>query len=284
MAIGACVEGFFDLMDASVTKLVDRVMGNNNIVYSSNGPTAREAAAMCEDVYNTANVAYKEGKTPDMGLNGWHLDKTMADQLGLKLTDPNSGFNSALYSRVVFNSQTNRTETQYCYVLAGTDPLSGTDWIEDGNQALGKSAPQYTQALENAKKIQKNGILSGHDFTVTGHSLGGGLASAISLKLNVHGITFNAAGLHNETKNDWGIHHDKRANIDAYVVESEIVHSVQGKFGLVAEGRMHVLPGGYLPRAPDSLPCADIPNKLIDRINFGIQLYNHTIGAVRKKL
>jgi hypothetical protein len=29
MAIGACVEGFFDLMDASVTKLVDRVMGTN---------------------------------------------------------------------------------------------------------------------------------------------------------------------------------------------------------------------------------------------------------------
>jgi hypothetical protein len=43
MAIGACVEGFFDLMDASVTKLVDRVMGGRTLTARGAGSKTRES-------------------------------------------------------------------------------------------------------------------------------------------------------------------------------------------------------------------------------------------------
>jgi hypothetical protein len=246
---------------------------------TSNGPTAREAAAMCEDVYNTANGEYKDDNTPDMGLNGWHLDKAIADELGMTLTDPKTDFNSAIYSRQVFNSQTNSLERQHCYVLAGTDFTSRKDWSDDGEEALGYVAEQYTQAIEQAKKLKNGGMLDGRDFTVAGHSLGGGMASLLSLYLNVHGITFNAAGLHRNTKTSNNIPLDKIANVDAYVINGEIVHTLQRLVGLSAEGNMTVLPFQYISQTQPEWHPVNVAIELTKDYYRGL---NHTIGQMRK--
>ena len=59
---------------------------------------------------------------------------------------------------------------------------------------------------------------------ITGHSLGGGLASLASLSSNIQAATFNAAGLHNIAQTNYGVNIFNAPNlINAYIVEGEIL-------------------------------------------------------------
>jgi acetyl esterase/lipase len=64
-------------------------------------------------------------------------------------------------------------------------------------QNFGFESEQYQSALRVATTVHKRVGDSGLIFT--GHSLGGGLASAASLQTGRQGFTFNAAGLHRNT-------------------------------------------------------------------------------------
>lgn len=57
-------------------------------------------------------------------------------------------------------------------------------------------------------------------------------------------ITFNAAGLHPNTKATNNL--SMQAKIDAYVVRGEIVDLSQSALGLTAEGTRHELKAGYM--------------------------------------
>ena len=86
----------------------------------------------------------------------------------------------------------------------GTEPLSAVDWVEDIEQAFGQSE-QYEQAVDLAKELQasvnqynQDNGLQGEDaieLSFTGHSLGGGLATAAALATGEDAIVFDAAGL-----------------------------------------------------------------------------------------
>lgn len=60
-------------------------------------------------------------------------------------------------------------------------------------QALGMDIKQYNQAIDLVTKLSK--ALGAENLVITGHSLGGGLASASSLATGIKAETFNAAGL-----------------------------------------------------------------------------------------
>ena len=86
----------------------------------------------------------------------------------------------------------------------GTEPLSAVDWAEDIEQAFGQSE-QYEQAVDLAKELQAsvnqynqdNGLQgeAAIELSFTGHSLGGGLATAAALATGEEAIVFDAAGL-----------------------------------------------------------------------------------------
>lgn len=90
----------------------------------------------------------------------------------------------------------------------GTEPLSAVDWVEDVEQAFGQSE-QYQQATDLARSLQSqlddyNNAqgLTGEDaieLSFTGHSLGGGLATAAALATGNEAIVFDAAGLSQPT-------------------------------------------------------------------------------------
>ena len=82
------------------------------------------------------------------------------------------------------------------------------DWLSNIMQGLGRPSPQYQQALDFGKKVIASKILPSADkrVEVTGHSLGGGLAAAVTCyfdkkypDIRLHGTTFNAAGVHANT-------------------------------------------------------------------------------------
>ncbi len=98
------------------------------------------------------------------------------------------GFKSGLYLDYLSG--------KYILAFAGTDDAH--DIMVDIQQGLGKFTDQYATALEIGRYLPTNGNLAERTL-ITGHSLGGGLASIASIGSGYHADTFNAAGLTEET-------------------------------------------------------------------------------------
>lgn len=80
----------------------------------------------------------------------------------------------------------------------GTEPLSVEDWVGNIKQAFGK-AQQYKKAVNLAKSLQKKANDNNRQLFLTGHSLGGGLATAAALATGCEAIVFDSAGVSDDT-------------------------------------------------------------------------------------
>lgn len=103
------------------------------------------------------------------------------------LRNGKSGFDAAIYRN---------DQGQYVVAFRGTDQWfgpEGADIKANDGQALGLTTEQYQQAILLAKRAVE--AFGKGNVIFTGHSLGGGLASAAMLATGAPGVTFNAAGL-----------------------------------------------------------------------------------------
>ncbi len=107
------------------------------------------------------------------------------------------GFRAAVYRDFVAG------EHRYILAFAGTDDdlaqLEWDDWQNNIAQGLGWSAPQYNAAMEVGFALGQVLKFQNGALTITGHSLGGGLASAAAVVGGFRADTFNAAGLNIDT-------------------------------------------------------------------------------------
>ena len=135
------------------------------------------------------------------------------------LMETESGYAASLF----YDSVLNRV------VIAnrGTEGLIDPDGAADFRQAMGLEARQYTDAIKLAEKV--HGVFGkNYTITTTGHSLGGGLASVQALFLGSTANTFNAAGVHENTLQRYGIDPESaETNIHAYYVEGEVLSRIQ---------------------------------------------------------
>ncbi len=69
------------------------------------------------------------------------------------------------------------------------------DWLNNVIQGTGGRSPDYDYAMSIAMELKFAGL----DFDITGHSKGGGMASAAAEVTGMRAITVNPAGLHPET-------------------------------------------------------------------------------------
>jgi hypothetical protein len=156
----------------------DRLARNN---------VAVERARLSEHVYSSDKVP--PVPTPE----GWH-------QLSLKelarkgitpamLSDPKSGFKAALYQSAF------ERPPKLVVAYAGTE--NGPDWTTNLQQGIGLETEQYNRAMKLGQQVVGNSLKGTVD--ITGHSLGGGLASAATVVTGAKGYSFNAAGLHPNT-------------------------------------------------------------------------------------
>lgn len=165
---------------------------------------------------------------------------------------------------------TNQERNSISMLPKGTNPTSGDDWKNNLQQAISGNSPQYKQSISIAKDLVQ--YYEGISFT--GHSLGGGLASANALAVEGKAVTFNAAGLSKITKSNNNLL-GNTAKITAYVVQGEIVSHLQGKIGLKAEGKIITLPASYIMKIPYTT--------LDDKIRTGQRISNHLMGPVMEK-
>jgi len=109
------------------------------------------------------------------------------ERLGVPLRDPETG----LEARVYYNEE----KDLYVLVFEGTtSDDEGADWGSNLSNGLGGVPKQYRQALDIALRFQEVYGEEG-DTVVTGHSLGGGLATFAGLGAGIETYTYNPSGL-----------------------------------------------------------------------------------------
>ncbi len=186
----------------------------NNIA-SISAPTTRALAAMAADVYN--DIA---APPPGYRVAG---DTDLA-RLGLTSQDLTSR-NSAFRARVYVTNANENAE----FVVAFRGTTNSSDWQANLRQGVGLTSDHYFRAFQIARQ------LSGHPdarVTLTGHSLGGGLASAAALATGRNASTFNAAGLSPATINQASAIRDRAqigraADVQAFYVRGEVLSAIQ---------------------------------------------------------
>jgi hypothetical protein len=149
--------------------------------------------------------------------------------------------------------------------FAGTDPHSVADIVTDIDGAVSLSPfdipAQYAQAASLAEKLQNT---YGPRLLVAGHSLGGGLANYVSVKLGIPGAGINAAPLGPGTiLNLYLFGKDDHSKFTHYNNEGELVSSYAPgvQIGQVCEieNKKGVLEGHMLENIDTNAPmvCYD---------------------------
>ena len=128
--------------------------------------------------------------------------------------DPKTGKPTEFRAAVFMNSRTGAPLVAY----KGT--TGGQDWSTNFGQGLGHDTFYYRQAQGIARQVAKSP--SGAGAHLTGHSLGGGMASAGAEASGLPATTFNAAGLNAKT-----VPHPVPADIDAIYVRGEPLRGSQ---------------------------------------------------------
>ncbi|WP_051384450.1 hemagglutinin repeat-containing protein [Nitratidesulfovibrio termitidis] len=203
-------------------------------------------------LYGTlSKCAYGEGQCEN--VNGY--EKMSADQLdaiGIKsemLKDERNGFEATVFY--------NKADKKYVVAFRGTDLTSKVDWQSSIAQAFGKVGDQYQSVALLSQTLSRVADRDGATLVATGHSLGGGLASALAAKGFVkEAYTFNAAGLHDNTiaaivGNDPKSVADAKIDLNnktkAYMSTADVLSNIQDLFSLVvptAAGQRILVDGG----------------------------------------
>lgn len=200
----------------------------------------RTLGLLASDVYNAQAVpppGYRVASAADMRAIGLSASD---------LTSPNSTFAARVY--------VNGTGANAQYVVAFRGTQGGSDWLTNARQAVGATSDHYTRALAIGEKI----ALSGNsNVSLTGHSLGGGLASAAAIASGRNAVTFNAAGLSDATirsatqlRTQAGV--ANAGNVDAYYVRGEILSTLQDGGDRVLGALLGGVVGAALADAPEA--------------------------------
>ena len=142
------------------------------------------------------------------------------------------------------------------YTIAFRGTENGLDWRTNVANGLGAETAQYSSAVDFAVAFQA--AFRGASVSLTGHSLGGGLAAAAGLKTGFATTTFNAAGIGSGIINKYDLGGSSQGNITNYRTNLDPVTALQ-------EGSPAAL---FLPSASGiqhTINAASLTDDILDR-------------------
>lgn len=193
-------------------------------------PLDYQLALIASDVYKTESTL----NTKQYGKFRRFTEQDLRN-VGLEhaiLQDEISGFQANLYSN----------GHQVILAFAGTSDLA--DWITNAHETLGLPDTQYAQAVTLAKQVYD---CFGERMVVTGHSLGGSLATIAACATGTFAVTFNSAGLSEATLKRNNVDparaklHSENGSIRTYNMENDMLMGVQNLLQVLPEVLGHRL-------------------------------------------
>lgn len=184
---------------------------------------------------------------------------------------------------------------QIRYVVAFRGSQAGEDWLNNGQQALGLSSEHYDKALRIGQRLAAVEA----DVTLTGHSLGGGMASAASLASGHDADIFNASGLHASTIEVAQAGGRPTPDIDAFYLKGDPLSLLQdggdriilGGLGAALLGPLGGVAAGWAGDAPgavgDRIPVSPTPPEDQSWWNWtpgalhGVEWFQSSLDAMR---
>lgn len=184
--------------------------------------------------------------------------------------DANTGFRAMLYQ--------SRDAGEIVVVYRG---VRRSNVIQDSQtclaQGLGYGAGAYRQAIELGIAVVET---YGDRVSFTGHSMGGGLAAAASLVANRPAVTFNGAGVHPATLEEFGLDDatvDERLKaIVNYYVPGEWLSTLQGPCFIKSAAGVHI----PLPDVQSRVSAKAVPARNKGRGKHSITLIIGTLYAL----
>ncbi|WP_347217959.1 PAAR-like protein [Chryseobacterium sp.] len=120
-----------------------------------------------------------------------------------------------------------KKDDKYVLAFRGTDPTNMEDIAQDLTQGVGIKSDYYDKATKLAREMKKKGIFTAQNTSITGHSLGGGMAAAAGGASGFPTYTYNAAGVHNATLKKNKVHRKDMNHVQAYNGSSDPLNAVQ---------------------------------------------------------
>ncbi|MDD7971944.1 PAAR domain-containing protein [Roseinatronobacter alkalisoli] len=208
--------------------------------------TAREMAQLADASYGDreSNEGLPEGyrrARPDeieaLGLSDGTIDMTQR---------PDSDFRADVFVR-------QGNDGQEEYVIAFKGSTTAEDWQNNLIQGTGlrggrvdrfarERTQDQTDYYNEAALIGRTAsAMAPGRVSFTGHSLGGGLASNAAAASGGNAHTFNAAGLHESTLNEFGAEGADPENVQAYYLADDPLNRLQDGVGMAPEayGQRH---------------------------------------------
>ena len=172
-------------------------------------------------------------------LEGYEkLNAEEMDKLGINSTDLNdtkTGFKADIYKD---------KNGDYVLVYRGTysDPDHpendlvhdwSKEWTDDNmRQGLGMGSEQYNKSIDIAKKVNRNKP-KGKQLTITGHSLGGGLATAAGAATGSKTYAFCPAGVHPNTYKMYGVQNPNTSKVHTYYSNQDFLNMASNNLSLM---------------------------------------------------
>lgn len=106
------------------------------------------------------------------------------------------------------------------------------DWIDDNAaQGVGMGSKQYESAINLSKKIKDK--VGKDKLTITGHSLGGGLATAGGAATGCETYAYNPAGVHPNTYKMYGVKNPDTSKVHTYYSNQDFLNMGNNNLALM---------------------------------------------------
>ena len=107
------------------------------------------------------------------------------------------------------------------------------EWTDDNmKQGLGMGSEQYKKSIKLAKKVNRNKP-KGKQLTITGHSLGGGLATAAGAATGSKTYAFCPAGVHPNTYKMYGVQNPDTSKVHTYYSNQDFLNMASNNLSLM---------------------------------------------------